>query len=64
MIKHFIYSKSDQSKTIKGSWIFCCALSILQPFVKKKFELIRFVRTYVFHMLGSYVTILCNWLIL
>ena len=22
------------------------------------------VRTYVFHMLGSYVTILCNWLIL
>ena len=22
-----------------------------------------FVRTYVFHMLGSYVTILCNWLI-
>ena len=23
---------------------------------------IRTVRTYVFHMLGSYVTILCNWL--
>lgn len=22
------------------------------------------VRTYVFHMLGTYVTILCNWLIL
>ena len=23
---------------------------------------IRTIRTYVFHMLGSYVTILCNWL--
>ena len=23
-----------------------------------------YIRTYVFHMLGSYVTILCNWLIL
>ena len=29
MIKHFVYSKSDQSKTIKGSWIFCCAFTIL-----------------------------------
>ena len=29
-------------------------------------ELTKFdngVRTYVFHMLGTYVTILCNWLI-
>ena len=25
---------------------------------------LKFVRTYVFHMLGTYVTILCNWLIL
>ena len=27
-------------------------------------HLIKFVRTYVIHLLGTYVTILCNWLIL
>ena len=26
--------------------------------------LVAAVRTYVFHLLGTYVTILCNWLIL
>ena len=28
------------------------------------FQIMRFVRTYVIHLLGTYVNILCNWLIL
>ena len=31
--------------------------------LENTFILEVFVRTYVFHMLGTFVTILCNWLI-
>ena len=34
-----------------------------QPYLRC-LTLDKFVRTYVIHLLGTYVTILCNWLIL
>ena len=38
------------------------ALSLLLPWMNNM-EFMT-VRTYVIHLLGTYVTILCNWLIL
>ena len=33
-------------------------------FIPTQLFIVQFVRTYVIHFLGTYVTILCNWLIL
>ena len=40
MINHSIYSNTDQSKTIKGSWIFYRVFTIFYPTVEKQKELV------------------------
>ena len=42
----------------------CFFLHVPHPFSISSPLSFSAVRTYVFHMLGTYVTILCNWLIL
>ena len=57
---------SDCIQQVNMSWViydfsymFICLLWFCHGLSKGKI-----VKTYVFHMLGSYVTLLCNWLIL
>ena len=57
--REIVLSELDPSicrNFVSRNWVSLCEVSDLPPAV--------FVRTYVIYLLGTYVTVLCNWLIL